>query len=107
MLIAAAMLAATLQTTVAAEIDLSVLFRTTAVTGSRGATCGIKVVGYRFVGKAGQQFRYAGDTYEIPAEGAVELIADRGTASYRVGGQSVAIAEGPLDQFGFREVALP
>ena len=40
-------------------------------------TCGIVTVGYRFRGKPGQEFRYAGDTYEIPKEGWVELIADR------------------------------
>lgn len=108
MLIAALALTASIHASVAVEIDLSALFRRAkTTTEAQGVTCGIKTVGYRFVGKPGQQFHYAGDRYEIPQEGSVELIADRGPASYKIAGKSVAVADAPLDQFGFREVALP
>ena len=70
-------------------------------------TCGIVTVGYRFRGKPGQEFRYAGDTYEIPKEGWVELIADRRRTSYAIHGRSLPLDVWPRDPFGFREIPLP
>jgi hypothetical protein len=71
------------------------------------ATCNISTVGYRFRGTPGQEFRYAGDTYQIPAEGWVELIADRRRTTYAFNGQTLPIVESLRDPFGFRDVALP
>ena len=71
------------------------------------ATCGITTVGYRFRGTPGQEFRYAGDTYSIPAEGTIELIADRRKTSYLIAGRTLPLDVWPRDQFGFREVPLP
>ena len=70
-------------------------------------TCGIVTVGYRFRGKPGQEFRYAGDTYEIPKEGWVELIADRRRTSYAINGRSLPLDVWPRDPFGFRDIPLP
>jgi hypothetical protein len=69
--------------------------------------CGIVTVGYRFRGKPGQKFRYAGDTYEVPQEGWVELIADRRRTSYAINGRSLPLDGWPRDPFGFRDVPLP
>jgi hypothetical protein len=89
------------------EVDLSALFRR-ATMRSPAVTCNIKVVGYRFLGREGQSFRYAGDEYVIPAEGYVELIADKRRITYAIGAQSFPIDETvPLDQFSFRDVHLP
>ena len=70
-------------------------------------TCGIVTVGYRFRGKPGQEFRYAGDTYEIPKEGWVELIADRRRTSYAINGRSLPLDVWPRDPVGFRDIPLP
>lgn len=70
-------------------------------------TCGIVTVGYRFRGKPGQEFRYAGDTYEVPKEGWVELIADRRRTTYAIHGRSLPLDVWPRDPFGFRDIPLP
>ena len=101
MLLAAAVLTAS----ISVDIDLSGLIR--RANQSPKATCNISTVGYRFRGKPGQEFRYAGDTYRIPAEGWVELIADRRRTSFGFEGRTFPIAESPRDPFGFRDVALP
>jgi hypothetical protein len=98
--------AAVLTAAISLEIDLGALISAHRVK-SPTVTCGIRTVGYRFTGKPGQTFRYAGDTYAIPEEGWVELIADRRKTTYRVDNRSVSIAEAPLNQFGFGEVELP
>lgn len=73
------------------------------------AVCGIKVVGYRFVGTPGQEFRYAREQFTIPAEGYVELIADRRTKHYVHDRIRVRLDQDlqPLDGFGFRWITLP
>jgi hypothetical protein len=68
--------------------------------------CAIRTVGYRFVGKPGQTFEYAGDVYVMPAEGWIELIADRVTI-YRYKGRKLPLDVWPTDTFSFREVPLP
>jgi hypothetical protein len=99
-------LAAVLTASIGINIDLSGL-----IAGARKAepevTCGIHTVGYRFVGTPGQEFRYAGDSYTIPSEGSVELIADRRRTTYAIHGHSLPLDVWPRDQFGFREVPLP
>jgi hypothetical protein len=101
------LLAAALTASINVEIDLSALVR-------RGkaqepvVSCGIETVGYRFVGKPGQQFRYAGETYTVPGEGSIELIATRRrTTTYAYEGRSLPLDVWPRDQFGLREVPLP
>ncbi len=99
-------LAAALTAAISLEIDLGALINAHRVK-SPTVTCGIRTVGYRFAGKPGRTFRYAGDTYTIPSEGWVELIADRRSTTYRVDNRSLSLASAPLNQFGFGEVELP
>jgi hypothetical protein len=100
------LLAAVLTASINVDLDLTSLIRRTNKSEPK-ATCNISTVGYRFRGTPGQEFRYAGDTYRIPAEGWVELIADRRRTSYAVNGQTLPIVESPRDPFGFRDVLLP
>ena len=90
------------------EIDLGVLLRRANQQQQvRGLTCNISTVGYRFVGKPGQEFRYAGETWAVPAEGSIELIAHPRRNTYAFDGRSLPLDVWPRDQFGFREVPLP
>jgi hypothetical protein len=100
------LLAVVLTASISADLDLTSLIRRND-NGEPKVTCNISTVGYRFRGTPGQQFRYAGDTYTIPAEGWVELIADRKRTSYAFNGQTVRIADSARDPFGFRDVTLP
>ena len=97
--------AAALTAAISVDIDLSGLIR--RANQAPKVTCNISTVGYRFRGKPGQEFRYAGDSYRIPAEGWVELIADRRRTTFAVGGRTFPIAESLRDPFGFRDVTLP
>jgi len=99
-------LAVALTAAISLEIDLGALISAHRVK-SPTVTCGIRTVGYRFAGKPGQTFRYAGDSYTIPGEGWVELIADRRNTTYRIDNHSVSLEKAPLNQFGFGEVELP
>lgn len=99
MLILAAVLTASI------NLDLTMLIRRSRQ--EPVVTCGIVTVGYRFRGKPGQEFRYAGDTYEIPEEGWVELIADRRRTTYAIRGRSLPLDVWPRDPFGFRDIPLP
>lgn len=99
--------AAILTAAITVEIDLTALIAKHRMKAGV-TTCGIRTVGYRFAGKPGQEFRYAGDTYRIPQDGAIELIADRRDATYRIDNRTLPLdGVEPLDQFGFRDVALP
>lgn len=100
------LLAAVLTASINIDIDLTSLIRR-ANQAEPKATCNISTVGYRFRGKPGQEFRYAGDTYQIPAEGWVELIADKRRTSFAFNGENLTIADAPRDPFGFRDVSLP
>lgn len=100
------LLAAVLTASINIDIDLTSLIRR-ANNSEPKATCNISTVGYRFRGTPGQEFRYAGDTYEIPAEGWVELIADKRRTSFAMNGETIQIVETPRDPFGFRDVILP
>lgn len=102
------LLAAALTASVHIEIDLGTLFkRANAAQSSPTVTCNISTVGYRFTGKPGQQFRYAGDTYVVPDEGTIELIAHPRRSTYAIDGRSLPLDVWPRDQFGFRDVPLP
>jgi hypothetical protein len=98
--------AATLTAALSLEIDLGSLLKAHRVREPK-VTCGIHTVGYRFSGKPGQKFRYAGDTYTIPEEGWIELIADRGNTTMRVNNATLPLDGYPLNQFGFGEVPVP
>lgn len=98
--------ALTLTAAINLEIDLGKLFNAHRLK-EPAVTCGIKTVGYRFMGKPGRQFRYAGDKYTVPEEGWIELIADRRNTSYRIDDRKLPLDGWPLNQFGFREVPLP
>lgn len=100
------MLAAVLTASMNIDLDLSSLIRRSQTREST-VTCGIVTVGYRFRGKPGQEFRYAGDSYEIPEEGWVELIADRRRTTYAISGRSLPLDVWPRDPFGFRDIPLP
>jgi hypothetical protein len=99
-------LAAVLTASMNIDLDLGALIRRTQAKEPT-VTCGIVTVGYRFRGKVGQSFRYAGDTYEIPEEGSVELIADRRRTTYAINGHSLPLDVWPRDPFGFRDIPLP
>jgi hypothetical protein len=100
------LLASVLTAAIAIDIDLGRLFRKSEITAPT-VSCGITTVGYRFRGEPGQQFRYAGDTYVVPTEGWVELIADRDRTTYKTAGRTLPLDVWPRDQFGFRDVPLP
>ena len=100
------LLAAVLTASINIDIDLTSLIHR-ARQAEPKVTCGINTVGYRFRGAPGQQFEYAGDRYEIPAEGWVELIADRGRTTYQFNNQKLSLGGSERDPFGFRDVTLP
>lgn len=100
-------LAAALTLSINVELDLTALVRRARPKDAPAVTCGIKTVGYRFVGKPGQQFRYAGENWTIPGEGWIELIADRRRNTYAIAGKTLPLDVWALDQFGFREVPMP
>jgi hypothetical protein len=99
--------AAVLTTSINVEIDLGALLGRAKQVQEPTVTCNISTVGYRFVGKPGQQFRYAGETWTVPGEGSIELIAHPRRTSYAIDGKSLPLEVWPRDQFGFREVPLP
>jgi hypothetical protein len=99
-------LAVALTASMNVDLNLVSLIRRSQKT-EPAVTCGIVTVGYRFRGKPGQEFRYAGDTYEIPKEGWVELIADRRRTTYAIHGRSLPLEVWPRDPFGFRDIPLP
>jgi hypothetical protein len=101
------LLAVALTASINIELDLGALLHRASQKTAPAVTCGISTVGYRFSGKPGQEFRYAGDTYEVPAEGWVELIADKRRTTYSYGSRSLPLEVWPKNQFGFREVPLP
>jgi len=106
MLIAAAALSLTLSVNL--EIDLTALMKKSRTAEVKGLTCGIKTVGYRFVGTPGTTFRYEGDAYTVPAEGWIELVTSRRkTTEYQANGKVLPLDVWPIDQFGFRTVPLP
>jgi hypothetical protein len=100
------LLAAALTAAIQIDLDVTSLIRRAEKTETT-VTCNIKTVGYRFRGLPGQTFRYAGDTYEIPAEGWVELLADRDKTNYTIADRTLPLEVWPRDQFGFREIPLP
>ena len=101
-------LAATLTLGINLEIDLTALIRRQERRAPE-ATCGIKVVGYHFAGRPGQQFRYAGETFTIPREGFVEVISLPRVTTYMADGRTLPLEDGvsPLDGFSFRWISLP
>jgi hypothetical protein len=90
------------------EIDLGALLKRAPKPEVRGLTCNITTVGYRFVGTAGQKFRYEREEFVVPNSGWVELIASRRkTAEYVANGVVLPLDVWPIDGFGFRTVTLP
>ncbi len=101
------LLAAILTGSINLEIDLTALVRRANQPQSPAVTCNISTVGYRFSGKPGQEFRYAGETWVVPAEGSIELIAHPRRNTYTIEGKTLPLDGWPRNQFGFREVPLP
>ena len=104
MLLAAAVL------TLSIEIDLTGLLRRYSDPRSPdGIACGIKVVGYHITGRPGQKFGYARETFTIPAEGFVEVIALPRVKHYTFEGRKHPLEDGvsPLGPFSFRWITLP
>ena len=99
-------LAAALTLGINVELDLGSLIRHHDRPAPK-VTCGIKTVGYRFSGTPGQTFRYAGETWTVPNEGFIELIADARRTTYSYDGRTLPLEVWPLDQFSFRRVPLP
>jgi hypothetical protein len=69
--------------------------------------CNIKTVSYRFVGAAGTEFRYDGETFRVPAAGSIELLASKKATEYEIGGKTLPLDVWPADEFGARTVPLP
>lgn len=90
------------------ELDLGPLLARTVGRFRHRNDCNIAIVGYRFRGEPGQQFVYAGETFTVDRDGAIELIADRRRTTFTLtrGGQQIEI-ESASDQFGFQEATLP
>ena len=101
-------LAAALTLGIDLEINLSPLLNRHFGQKASAVTCGIKTVGYRFNGRPGQQFGYAGETFTIPAEGYVEVISFPKVKTYSFAGQKLPLdgGTGPLDGFSFRWIDL-
>src|SRR5438105_25077 len=101
-------LAAALTLGINLEIDLGALVRRHQQKQSPEVTCGIKVVGYHFTGKPGQQLRYAGETFTIPREGFIEVISLPRVKTYSIAGHDLQLEDGsPLDGFSLRWISLP
>lgn len=100
--------AAALTLGISLEIDLTALIRRHDRKAPE-ATCGIKVVGYHFAGKPGQEVRYAGETFTIPKEGFIEVISLPRVTTYVADGRTLPLEDGvsPLDGFSFRWITLP
>ena len=72
----------------------------------KSLTCHIDTVSYRFVGDPGTEFRYDGDTYQVPPSGSIELISTR-AQNYEVNGRALPLNLWPKDSFGMRTIPLP
>jgi hypothetical protein len=70
-------------------------------------TCGITIVSHKFVGRPGIRFTYAGDEYQLPAGGRLELIASPGDDTYEIDGRPRPLNVWPRDEFGTETVPLP
>jgi len=68
-------------------------------------TCGITTTSYLFVGTPGTEFRYAGQTLQVPQKGSIEMIAS--ARSYEVAGRTLSLDVFPSDEFGRRRIQLP
>lgn len=73
---------------------------------SGSATCGIKVVSYKFVGNAGTELVYGNRSVVIPQHGAIELVAQKNQSTFKVAGKSFAIQSTTADEFGTATVEL-
>lgn len=97
-MLSALILAASIQPSINIEIDLAPLWAAhyrRAGAQPLSLRCGIKTVGYRWIGEPGRKVKYLGKTYSIGEDGTLELIASR---------YSVPTGEwSEHDQFGFRE----
>jgi len=87
------------------NIDLTSLF--TRAPKAPAATCHITTTSHRFVGTPGATFRYAGETFRVPARGWIELVANPKTTSFEVAGRQLPLGVFPRDSFGTETVQLP
>lgn len=91
------------------EVDLIGLFRRAPQRKPLEVVCGIRVIGYHFTGRPGQQFGYDGETFTIPREGFVELISVPRLKDYSFADRTLPLdpQNGVVDGFGFRWIELP
>lgn len=89
------------------KIDLTPLLQRAedAARIKRTLRCGIRVVGYTFVGEPGQVVTYDGARYALDEHGEVSVVSDGGNERARVGLRYVPLA-GPSDQFSFVRVQV-
>jgi hypothetical protein len=95
---------------ISVDVDLRALINLVRREGDQPrVTCRINVVGYHFAGRPGQQFEYAGETFTIPGERFVEVIALPHVTHYAVAGRRLPLNDGfgALDPFSFRWITLP
>lgn len=101
------MISVVLAAALSIQIDVASLFKRNATPPEPPrAVCNIKTVSYRFVGTPGTAFKYDGETYRVPANGSIELIAGRREAEYEIGGKRLPLDVWPIDAFGSRTVPL-
>ena len=89
------------------HLDLSSLFGHHGTPATPAPTCHITTVSHKFVGEPGMAFRYAGEKYEIPHDGWIELIAAKGVDQYEYLGRPLPLNVFPRDEFGAEVVRLP
>jgi len=64
------------------------------------------VVGFRFIGVAGQKFELGSTIYTVGKRGYAEVISE-GETTYRYEGQTLPLTAWPANEFGMLEVPLP
>lgn len=89
------------------KIDLTPLVRRAedAARITRTLRCGIRIIGYTFVGEPGQVIVYDGERYTLDERGEVSVVSDGGLERARLGTRAVTLA-GELDQFSFVRVPV-
>lgn len=70
-------------------------------------TCHVRVVSHKFVGQPTSVFTFAGEQYEIPATGWIELISEKHVDTYEYNGRTLPLKVFPLDAFGTETIHLP
>jgi hypothetical protein len=72
-----------------------------AASGMAATTCHIKFVSFGFTGTPGTPISYHGQSYVIPGNGHLELVAQKGDFTFKAAGLTMTLdAETKRDEFG-------